>query len=204
MNTLPTNAIQHEILAMTKFNSGEAMVLKNPINLTYYKFGNNTIIGTDGLFIQTYKYEAPSERFRAFGGREFELTMHDGEVVKCNGQWWDGITQTAIDLIDDEIVHVTANSVDDLSNCYVFYGYRALKSSYEKLRDQYDGFVYEYHDYSHILKSFSKQRAKIKHVIGSKKYVIDVNNDLFQYQSINGKTYYRYLTKYDGDINQLR
>ena len=77
---------KNKIIAVVKFNSKEAFVLRRRPLLKYNRYGN-VIIGTDGLFFTCYYYSPPSERFQAFAGRKFDLTMEDGEVIHCNGQW---------------------------------------------------------------------------------------------------------------------
>ena len=68
------------ILAVVKFNNGEALVLDRKLELVYTKYGNKTIVGTDGIFYQCYYHDCRGG-MNAFAGREFDLTMEDGEIV---------------------------------------------------------------------------------------------------------------------------
>lgn len=140
-----------KILAVVKFNHGEAFVLDRKPDLKYMRRGS-TIVGSDGVFLKCYYYDSPSPRWQAFGGREFDIKLVDGTVVKCYGQWWSGVTDIARDMAGDEIVHVTACNVDELRGCYVFVGYEGVKTEIEKLRAAYDGSVFGYWEYENILK----------------------------------------------------
>ena len=148
----------HKIIAIVNANGNSNwFVLKNKPVLKYNKYGSDTIIGTDGTFFQFYGYERPSERWKAFAGREFDLKLEDGTVEHCYGQWWDKMTQTAINEFnindkENKLVHIAIGTIDSLKKCYVFYGYSALKKKIDKLVKRYKGKVYEYWEYKKILK----------------------------------------------------
>lgn len=155
-----------KILAVVKFNDGEAFVLDETPKLIYTKHDANTIIGTDGTFYNFYSHQH-DKYAKAFAGRKFTLPLDTGEVVECSGQWWDGITQTAIDVLginktDKRIIYATAASLDDLKKCYVFYGYKALPEPIAALRKTYTGPVWEYWDYQCIVrgKKIPKKRLR--------------------------------------------
>ena len=144
-----------KILAVVKFNDGEAFVLEKTPDLKYTKYDNKTIVGTDGCFLDCYYYERPIKPinpnwsgWQAFGGRKFDLELTDGTVEHCYGQWWSGVSEKAREVINDDIVSITACSIDKLKKCYVFNGYEGMKKGMEKLRSKYKGYVYPYWHYS--------------------------------------------------------
>lgn len=141
-----------KILAVVKFNDGEAFVLDKSPELIYTKYGNDTIIGTDGVFISSFGYEAPSKGFYAFGGRKFDIKLSNEEIEHCYGQWWDKLTKRGAEVINDTIIHVTAQSLDQLKSCYVFCGYRAIASEISFLRTLYTGRIYGYWEYEGVIK----------------------------------------------------
>lgn len=147
----------YEVEAIVKFNDGVAYVLDKPVEFTYYKEGG-LIIGIDDTctFIQTYYYETPSYGFKAFGGREFDIVLENGDVIHCNGQWWDGGAQKAEELLGEELVHATYNDLENLKECYVFYGCVAVASNLAKLRDTYHGEIQGYWSYEAELKGKDK------------------------------------------------
>ena len=87
--------MKNKILAVVGTNNSESLVLKYKPKLKYTQYEYHTIIGTDGIFIDAYFYDCPSKGFKAFCGREFEIKLENGNIVKCNGQWWDGLTDYA-------------------------------------------------------------------------------------------------------------
>lgn len=146
-----------KIIAVVTFNQGEAFVLDTDPDFKYTKYGNDTIIGTDGVFYQFYKYERCYPNWEAFGGRKFDLPLTNGEVEHCYGQWWDGISKTAIDILgindtDKKVVSATAQDIEKLKKCYVFIGYRGLSDKIKELRKTYAGIVYNYWDYEKMIK----------------------------------------------------
>jgi hypothetical protein len=147
------------IEAVVKFNDGEALVLSEHPDITYenhfpYLFG----VDQYGVFVNVYKYDAPSPGFQAFAGREFDIPMTDGTVTKAVGQWWDGGGDALGQALGSEIIRVTVNTKRDLENCYVFYGLRADEKEYQKLRDSYTGKVYGYWEYEAIIKNLDRPR----------------------------------------------
>jgi len=144
--------MENKIIAVVKFNDGEAFVMEQPIKLEYTKYGGYTIVGTDGCFLCCYGYESPGKTWEAFAGRKFDLQLTDGTVEHCYGQWWDSITKKAREVINDNIISVTAKSIDGLKKCYVFSGYYGIETEIKKLRSEYLGKVYDYWEYEKILK----------------------------------------------------
>lgn len=141
----------HEILAMVKFNDGIAVVLKEPSIKKHYKIGS-TIVSTDGLFSHCLYYDRPSPGFFAFAGRKFDLTMEDGEVVHCYGQYWDGITKEAKTMLGDDLIRITAQDINSLKDCYVYCSHIVSKKAWESFISSYKGRIYGYWEYEGILK----------------------------------------------------
>ncbi|MDO3682177.1 hypothetical protein [Paenibacillus ehimensis] len=137
-----------DLLALVKFNSEKALVLRDSLQLTYRKYGD-LLIGMDesGTFMNLLYYEAPNSGFKAFGGREFDITLENGEVIHCNGQYWNGGRREAEKVLNEEIISVTVNDVESLKKCYVFRGMFAKKSKVEKLIEEYAGELFAYRDY---------------------------------------------------------
>ncbi len=143
--------MKNKIIAIVKFNSGEAFVMENSIKLEYTKYGSDTIIGTDGCFLICYGYS--NEQYdKAFAGRKFDLQLTDGNIEHCYGQWWNSVTKKAREVTQGNIIHVTANSIDRLKNCYVFNGYCGIEDKVNKLRSEYSGKIYDYWEYEKIIK----------------------------------------------------
>lgn len=68
-------------------------------------------------FYESYKYDRPTANMKAFAGREFELNLTSGDVVKCSGQWWSTMPKP-----DEPIVSVGVGTIESLERCYVFCG----------------------------------------------------------------------------------
>jgi hypothetical protein len=146
---------KYKVMAVVKFNDGEALVLDKKPELKY-QLSNGCITGTDGVFADCLYYEKPFGRFKAFAGREFEITLQDGSVVKCNGQYWDGLQPGHIKALGFSPSRATINSLDNLKKCYVFAGYYANIEMFNKLRSTYDGKVWEYNEYDEYLREQQK------------------------------------------------
>lgn len=142
-----------KILAVTHFNSGEALVLDLKPDLIYNKYNDTTIIGTDGLFYQCYGYEAPTRYSKAFGGSQFDIILSDGSIEHCNGQWWGSVTKYAKEIIGIDYVEVTCASIQSLQRFYVFSKYLMNRDDYIALRKTYTGTVYGYWDFETELKN---------------------------------------------------
>ena len=149
----------YNVEAIVKFNDGIAYVLDKPVKFKYYKHGK-LIIGLDDscTFVQCYHYDRPTPGFYAFGGHKFDLQLENGEIEHCYGQWWDGGYGEAEQLLGEEFIHVTYNTVDNLRNCYVFYGCCAIKSYLDDLRSSYSGKIHGYREYEAILQGWEAPR----------------------------------------------
>ena len=107
-----------KVIAKVQFNNSVAIVVNKRPTLVYRRVGRNVIYGTDGLFYQCYKYEKPSKNWKAFAGRKFEITLEDGEIVKCKGQWWDAghiIVEKALGV---KFQPVTCSALSDLERAH--------------------------------------------------------------------------------------
>jgi hypothetical protein len=141
-----------KIIQVVTFNVvGEAWVLNRAPRLEYERHGD-TIIGMDFPLFNCYGYEHPAHGFRAFGGREFEIKLVGGEIIRCNGQWWSGVTPLAKSLIGGEVADVTAKDIDALQKCYVFSGFVGEMESLQEFRAGYTGNIIPYWDYEKILR----------------------------------------------------
>lgn len=141
-----------EVLTLVKFNSNVAMVLRDEISYKYTKYGD-LIIGTDqsGTFVRCYEYNRPSPGFFAFAGTDFDISLENGEIIHCYGQWWDGGYKRAAKILGCELVHVAYRSLEELKKCYVFIGTSANKDNLTTLINGYQGKVYRYKEYRDIL-----------------------------------------------------
>ncbi|WP_145153044.1 hypothetical protein [Paenibacillus xylanexedens] len=151
--------MSYQVEAIVKFNQGIAFVLDNPVKYTYYKHGN-LIIGLDDTctFVRCYYYDRPTPGFEAFGGHKFDITLDDGEVIHCHGQWWDGGYDRAAELLGEKLIHASYNTAEDLRNCYVFFGSKAVENSLDQLRKTYHGDVQGYWTYEANLKGLDQPR----------------------------------------------
>lgn len=159
-----------KIIAVVKFNNGEAFVLDKIPEPIHIKYGSDTIIGKRGCFYTCYGYEECSGGWEAFAGREFDLNLSDGTVEHCYGQWWDMVTGRAkkeleINNEDKVLVNVTANDIDELTECYVYYGFRAIASEVVELRKQYTGKVYGCREYEDEVIKPIRKKAKDEYLI---------------------------------------
>lgn len=145
--------MSYKVEKIVNFNDGIGFVLDKPIEFKYRKEGN-LIIGIDdtNTFVKTYIYERPSPGFHAFGGHKFDIELENGEVIHCDGQWWDGGYQRAERLLGEKLVSATYNDVESLKNCYVFTGCTAIETNLAKLRDTYKDEIQGYWKYEALLK----------------------------------------------------
>ena len=142
-----------KVVAKVKFNDGFAYVLNRNLDFRYTKIDQKTIIGEDEGTLLFYTYEPPSWRWKAFTGRQFELTLTDGTVEKCHGQWWDGINDTIKELFDlDQIYYFSYSTIEMLKEHYLFMGCMAEKSWIEQLDSTYKDEIYGYWDYKKMIK----------------------------------------------------
>ena len=142
-----------KIIAKVRFNDRYAYVLNKYPTFLYTKIDKETIIGYHEEMYSFYKKEAFNEKWKAFGGRKFELKLTDGNVEKCFGQWWDGITKAVEELFKGkELCYFTFSSNDVLKDCYVYSGCYCDAVWLEKLDKEYKGKIYDYFEYEKLLK----------------------------------------------------
>lgn len=67
------------------------------------KYGDDTIIGRIGGIFYDFLAKR-NERREAFGGRKFDIVLDNGEIEKCEGQWWDAGCITWRKVTVDEII----------------------------------------------------------------------------------------------------
>ena len=130
------------VVAVVKFNAGEALVLNRPIRFVYEKVGND-FVGKDGPFKDFLYYSRGGGSFVAFAGRTLSLQMDDGTVCNVKDHWWHGTPEGCVDAI--------IGDVESLQRCYVFRSGSIQKEAYQALRDTYTGCVYPYLDYEKII-----------------------------------------------------
>lgn len=65
------------------------------------KYGDDTIIGRIGGIFYDFLAKR-NERREAFGGRKFDIVLDNGEIEKCEGQWWDAATDRAREELEKE------------------------------------------------------------------------------------------------------
>jgi hypothetical protein len=143
------------VIAVVKFNSGEALVLNRPIEFVYDldpKDGKS-FIGVDGPFRDFLGY-GKGGGMKGFAGRELTLNMVDGSVKKVKDDWWQSWRQGYIDI--------TVKDLKGLQECYVFYGASITPEDYDVLRKAYVGTVYPYWDYEKIIKYDSEVKKWIE------------------------------------------
>ena len=134
-----------KILAAIRFNKRRAYAINRMPSLKYTRCGD-LLIGRDGPFAATLKYEKPTKWGKAFAGRKFNIPMVDGSITEASGQWWHVGTKGAIP--------VTINTIESLKRCYVYIGSNCDPDHWQKLVDEYEstkGFYYDYYDYEKLI-----------------------------------------------------
>ena len=97
-----------------KYETQEMIIISRSPNFKYQRNGN-WLIAEDSGFYNFYFYEKPDRCVQAFSGREFDIQMLDGSIIKAKGQWWDGI--------QDEFKYLKSagcNTIEKLGKCNVF------------------------------------------------------------------------------------
>ncbi len=131
-----------KVLAVVSMNNSDAFVLnREPVLL--YEEKDGLIIARDGPFISAYVYEKGTSR--AFAGREFDIPMKDGSVIKAKGQYWHHILRGSVSC--------GWNTIEKLKKCYVFTYGSWEQEGWEKLRKEYTGELYDYWEYEKIVKN---------------------------------------------------
>ncbi|MBX9158768.1 hypothetical protein [Bacillus cereus] len=149
----------YDVLAVVEYGESVALVLDKPVEFSYQKHGD-VIIGRDasGAFVRCFEYSKPkSGGTLAFGGKEFDITLENGEVIHCYGQWWSGGYEVAAKVLNKELVDVVYKDKESLGKSYEFSGCLMLKEQKRAWLQRYTGKVYGYSEYGDILKG--KQTA---------------------------------------------
>lgn len=150
-----TNSDSLSVVAVVKFNDGEALVLNRPLKMTYERVGND-YIGSDGPFRDALIYSRGGGRFVAFAGRELTIPMKDGSTQKLKDHWWSGSIKGLRSAVYSD--------VDSLKRCYVFSSALCDPEVLAALRGAYKGCVYPYREYEKIIKYDDMHRDLWKRV----------------------------------------
>lgn len=79
------------------------------------KYGDDTIIGRIGGIFYDFLAKR-NERREAFGGRKFDIVLDNGEIEKCEGQWWDAATDRAREELEKE-----GEEWEEVDSCWDYY-----------------------------------------------------------------------------------
>lgn len=165
-----------EIVALVEMNGRPVPVFDEIPPLIFKRIGENIIYGTNGLLYRCFYKENPSGRFKAFAGREFRITLHDGEIINCHGQWWDGAKDIVGEHIGIKLIQTAASTVDELKKCYVFCAHSVDRNRLFGLKQAYTGPVYPYDEYEKLIKYDDLRKAhwqEINKLKGAKKHLIN-------------------------------
>jgi hypothetical protein len=77
------------------------------------------LVAEDSGFYSCYSYSEPYGRFKAFAGREFDIPLKGGGVVKAKGQWWNARHPY---VKKQEILDYGYNTMEGLEDIFIFYG----------------------------------------------------------------------------------
>lgn len=102
--------------------------------ITYEKIGTDFVgsaVDDDGDIIFSHFLHKGSSG--AFGGRELALTMKDGSTQKIKDYWWDNGYYRQ----HGEFVDIGAGTLEELQECYVYYGCNINKVAFQKMLDDY-------------------------------------------------------------------
>ena len=104
-----------------KYGIQSMVVVDRMPEFLYEKWGN-WLVGHDSGFFDFYAYEAvrpgSTSNLKAFGGREFNIPLVDGSVIKANGQWWSSFPADFRGLT----YSCGVNTPEKLARCYVVSG----------------------------------------------------------------------------------
>lgn len=131
------------------------------------KYGDDTIIGRIGGVFYDFLAKR-NERREAFGSRKFDIVLDNGEIEKCEGQWWDAVTDRAREELEKEgnplskMVLIGVSSVDRLLDCYVYCGLWASESKIKEMIAEYKGRIYEYYEFKEeVINKINETRRKL-------------------------------------------
>lgn len=107
--------IQDIILHKSKDHLQTMLILNRMPKFVYEEKGD-LLEAEDSGFFKFFKYEAPSRGFVAFGGREFNIPLKGGNVIRAKGQWWDCLPESFYGLT----YSLGIATLEMLEECYVF------------------------------------------------------------------------------------
>ena len=152
-----------KIVQIVTSGDREYYVFNKYPEFTYHQISERSIIGKDEGIYKTYIYEAPSTRWKAFAGSEFDLIMDDGKVVHCYGQWWNGTNSDMNSYLPkNKVIGLGFSSKDELKKCYVFTGCSYIDKDWldnlineykEEIKKDNRPYSYEYFEYQKMLKN---------------------------------------------------
>lgn len=154
--------------ALVEANNSKWCVFDKEKPLKYKKLNTYTIIGHNDLFFSCF-VKNHCYGNDAFAGRKFDLQMEDGEIVNCSGQWWDALNDAIVNFVgatvNNPIITFSANDIENLKKCYVFFGCYILRNTYIDLIKSYHGKVYKYYEYKKYLKYCEHEEKKAKFML---------------------------------------
>jgi hypothetical protein len=147
--------IDMKVIALVNMNGGKALVFDKEDEMIYKRNGN-IIYGFNGFKYNCYEYQGGSQ---AFAGREFDIELDDGEVVKCKGDWWHAGVNRVSELENVSLINIASECIESLKKCYVFCGGEMDSKKYQEAINNPDLPVYDYWDYEKVIK-FDGMRKK--------------------------------------------
>lgn len=165
-NTYHNNLIDY-ISGQVESGESKFLVFDEMSDKISTKYGDDTIIGRIGGIFYDFLAKR-NERREAFGGRKFDVVLDNGEVEKCEGQWWDAVTDRAREELEKEgnpfskMMLIGVSSVDRLLDCYVYCGLWASESKIKEMIAEYKGRIYEYYEFKEeVINKINETRRKL-------------------------------------------
>lgn len=108
--------------------------------------------------------------------------MRVEDLTKCEGQWWDAVTDRAREELEKEgnpfskMMLIGVSSVDRLSDCYVYYGLWASESKIKEMIAEYKGRIYEYYEFKEEVINKIEECEEIQRFLeAAEGYPVDVD-----------------------------
>lgn len=140
------------ILHKNKYHVQQFLVIDELPDLKYQallKSGRRVLFAKDGIFSGLYYYESPSENWKAFAGRKFDIPMIDGTITKAFGQWWYGLS-------GNDVISVGIGTPEGLGKCNVFCSCEVRKGIAEQIFKNFSKPSNNYHKYDKDHKDYGK------------------------------------------------
>lgn len=151
-----------KIIAMVMMNGRWAYVFdKRPVFIHREQVidGKRFMVGVCGPFRTFLQYQKSGPNFKAFAGREMTVRLASGEDRKLKDDWWDCADP------ESKTVRISYNSIDQLKECYVFYGGHVDAEALQKYVDEYEsridsdsiwkhadgGYRYRYREFDNLI-----------------------------------------------------